>query len=31
MVPCYAYILFFGLFAGRKIKTIVAAPVPADI
>ena len=21
MVPCYAYILFFGLFAGRKVKT----------
>jgi fucose permease len=31
MVPCYAYILFFGLFAGRKIKSSVAVPMPADI
>ncbi len=29
MVPCYAYILLFGLVAGRK--GVAAAPVPADI
>ena len=31
MVPCYAYILFFGLFAGRKIKPAAITTGPADI
>ena len=29
--PCYAYILFFGLFAGRKIKPAAITTGPADI